>query len=65
MKQTEYMSVRAAARALGIGLKRVYELLYDERLVGAQKREGRWQIPLGAVRARVKDRRGDSGPAGC
>jgi excisionase family DNA binding protein len=63
MKQPEFISVRAAARSLGIGLKRVYELLYDERLRGAEKRGGRWRIPLSAVQARLKVKGGDNATA--
>jgi len=59
------LSVRAAARSLGVGLKRVYELLYDGRLRGAEKKGGRWRIPITAIEDRLKATGADNGTVGC
>lgn len=48
MSSGQTMSVREAARRLGISLKAVYDALWAGRLP-AEKIGGNWQIPLGAV----------------
>jgi uncharacterized protein YndB with AHSA1/START domain len=39
MDEIEYIGVRSAARTLGVTLKRVYELLYDEKLACRWRRK--------------------------
>lgn len=62
--KTEYIGVPAAARKLGVEIKRVYELLYSGRLAGAEKQGGRWQIPSAAIEARLRAREGNHATAG-
>lgn len=47
------LSVREAAVRMGCTLKYVFDLLYSERLPGAKKVGGRWQIPAEAVESRL------------
>lgn len=58
---TEFVGVPAAARKLGVEVKRIYELLYSGRLIGAEKQNGRWRIPSAAIEARLRARAGDRG----
>lgn len=65
--KTEYVGVQAAARKLGVEIKRVYELLYSGRLAGAEKQNGRWRVPEAAIEARLRTRArsaGDGSAAG-
>ena len=49
MKQSKELTVQQAALQLGVTLKYVRDLLYEQKLVGAHK-EGRvWRIPAKAV----------------
>jgi predicted site-specific integrase-resolvase len=54
--KTEYVGVPAAARRLGVEIKRIYELLYSGKLAGAEKQNGRWRIPEAAIEARLRAR---------
>ena len=47
--RTKNMSVRKTAQKLGYTLKYIFDLLYADKLEGAIKSGGRWQIPAGAV----------------
>jgi excisionase family DNA binding protein len=49
------VSVPEAARRLGFTLKYVYDLLYSGRLK-AEKKMGRWRIPIEEIEARLKVR---------
>jgi excisionase family DNA binding protein len=51
----ERVSVPEAARRLGFTLKYVYDLLYSGRLK-ADKKLGRWRIPVEEIEARLKKR---------
>lgn len=62
--KTGYVGVQAAARRLGVEIKRIYELLYSGRLSGAEKQNGRWRIPEAAIEARMRARAGERGTAG-
>ncbi len=48
------MTVRETARRRGCTLKYIYDLLAAGKLAGARKVGKRWQIPAGAVKARLK-----------
>jgi hypothetical protein len=52
----ETYNVYQAARALGVTSNRVRVLLAEERLPGAQKVDGQWQIPAAALEP-LKQRR--------
>jgi excisionase family DNA binding protein len=56
MKQTNStgVSVREAALRLGCSQKWVRDLLYEQKLPGAQKKGKQWRIPLSAVEQRLK-----------
>jgi excisionase family DNA binding protein len=56
-KSQATLSVPAAARQLGFTLKYVYDLVYAGKLK-AQKVDGRWQIPIAEVEARLRKRGG-------
>jgi hypothetical protein len=64
MKTIQYFGPRKAARCLGVGVKRIYELLYDERLPGATKISGRWRIPQAALEARQRAKGSENGTPG-
>jgi len=49
---TEILSAPEAAKALGVGLTRVYTLLLSGRLPG-KRVDGRWQIDAADVRRRL------------
>lgn len=51
----ENITVPEAARMLGFTLKYVYDLLYSGRLK-ADKKMGRWQIPMKEIEARLNKR---------
>jgi excisionase family DNA binding protein len=51
----ERVSVPEAAKRLGFTLKYVYDLLYSGRLK-AEKKMGRWRIPIEEIEARLKIR---------
>jgi len=55
MKTQSELTPRAAAQRLCISLDSVYSLVWAGKLL-ANKRDGRWAIPLAAVEARVKAR---------
>jgi excisionase family DNA binding protein len=56
MKQANELTVQQAAHRLGVTLKYVRDLLYEQRLRGAYK-EGRvWRIPVAAIEAHVRIR---------
>lgn len=56
VKQTKTLSVRQAALRMGNTRKYISDLLYEEKLPGAQKQNGRWQIPLTVIEQRLKER---------
>jgi len=55
MENENDVSVPEAARLLGFTLKDVYDLLYSGRLK-AEKRMGRWRIPMEEIEARLQKR---------
>lgn len=55
MENETGVSVREAARQLGVTLKYVYDLLYSGRLK-AEKKMGRWRIPTEEIEARLQKR---------
>jgi len=61
MKQASELTVQQAARRLGVTLKYVRDLLYEQRLPGAYKRERVWRIPLAAVEAQMRIRESHNG----
>jgi excisionase family DNA binding protein len=54
MTTTKTMSVREAARRKDCTLKYIYDLLAAGKLAGARKVGKSWQIPAGAVKARLR-----------
>jgi excisionase family DNA binding protein len=54
-ESTRYLSPRDAARRLGVRLDGVYSLIWAGR-IKARKREGRWQIDVESVEARLNQR---------
>jgi Helix-turn-helix domain len=61
--KNKYWGVPATARLLNVEVKRIYELLYSGRLLGAEKEGGRWRIPGKAIEARLRKRAGQHGSA--
>jgi excisionase family DNA binding protein len=55
MPTSKTMSVREAARRLGVSMKQVYNLLWDGRLNG-QKIDGQWCVSAGDVQDRLTAR---------
>jgi excisionase family DNA binding protein len=56
MKRTaEAVSIREAARQLGISIRFVYDLVWSGKLQ-AQKVDKVWRIPASAIQARLKQR---------
>ena len=55
MREGKTMTVREAARRLGIRLDALYSLVWVGRLA-AEKQGNRWAIPVAAVEARLKSR---------
>lgn len=54
MKQQRMLTVRAAARRLGLTLSHVYHLTWVGRMPGARKVGRTWRIPASVVEARLK-----------
>lgn len=50
------LGVRQAAAALKVGIRQVYNLLYEGKLGSAQKTGMVWQIPAKAVEWRLSER---------
>lgn len=59
MKPNSTLSPREASIRLGCGMKRIYELLYSQKLRAA-KVKGRWAIPASEIESRLKQREGRS-----
>jgi excisionase family DNA binding protein len=55
MKHTETVSVREAAKRLGVSIKFVYDLVWAGKLP-AEKSGKKWRIAVGAVDARLRAR---------
>ena len=56
MGQTKELTVQQTALRLGVTLKYVRDLLYEQKLTGAQKMGRVWRIPAASVEARLKAR---------
>lgn len=56
-KPERVLDVVAAARRLDVRLDTLYILLRGGRIPGAEKREGRWVIPVSAIEDRLQARR--------
>ena len=56
MRAANVFSTREAAMKLGISLRRLMGLLAEGKLAGSYKVGLIWQIPLGAVEARIRER---------
>ena len=54
--KSDDMTVRQAAQRLGITLKYMRELLYENRMAGARKVGRQWLIPNSAVESHLKAR---------
>ena len=64
MVSEKTLNPREAARRLGVGMPRIYALLWSGK-VPATKQGNRWLIPVGVIEARVKLQQGQTnGPAG-
>ena len=63
MLRVEGMTPRQAAQRLGIGLHRLYELIWEGR-VSAQRVDGRWLLDKKAVEQRLKEREAQRAPNG-
>jgi predicted transcriptional regulator len=55
MKNGKMLTPREAAVVLGCGMKRLYELLYSQK-IEATKTNDRWAIPVSAIECRLKER---------
>lgn len=55
MQSGKTLTPREAAVRLGCGMKRLYDLLYAQK-IQATKRRGRWLIASETVEARLKER---------
>ncbi len=55
MQSGKTLTPREAAVRLGCGMKRIYELLYSQK-IPATKRKGRWLIASDVIEARLKER---------
>jgi excisionase family DNA binding protein len=53
MSQEKVLNPREAARRLGVGMPRIYALLWSGKLP-AKKQGNRWVISVGAVESRLK-----------
>jgi excisionase family DNA binding protein len=66
MGQTKELTVQQTALRLGVTLKYVRDLLYEQKLPGAQKKNRAWRIPANAVdawrEARLKARQPEQAP---
>jgi excisionase family DNA binding protein len=49
MKQASELTVQQTALRLGVTLKYVRDLLYEQKLPGAHKKSRAWRIPAAAV----------------
>jgi excisionase family DNA binding protein len=56
---TKDLTVRQAAANLGVTLKYIRDLLYENKLPGARKQGRVWLIPSAAVETRVDARQGE------
>ena len=56
MKYGKTLTPREAAVVLGCGMKRLYELLYSQK-IQATKTNDRWAIPASAIESRLKERK--------
>lgn len=56
MKQTKDLTVQQTALQLGVTLKYVRDLLYEQRLAGAYKKGRVWRIPAASVEKWLKVR---------
>ena len=56
MKPTNLLTTREAALKLGISQRRLMALLAEGKLPGSYKVGLIWQIPLGAIEARIRER---------
>lgn len=54
MSQARDLTVQQTALRLGVTLKYVRDLLYEQKLPGARKTGRVWRIPASAVEARLK-----------
>lgn len=52
------LTVKQAAQVLGIGIRHVLTLLYENKLPGSYKLGLQWQIPEEAIKARTAARNG-------
>ena len=52
-KSKEALNVRQAAAALGVGIHRLYELIWEGKLA-AERVDGVWSIPESAIRDRKR-----------
>lgn len=48
-------SVREAAGILSVSLTHFYHLLWSNRFAGAERRDGRWAIPVSAIESYKKE----------
>lgn len=55
MQSGKTLTPREAAVRLGCGMKRLYDLLYAQK-IPATKRQGRWLIASEIIEARIKER---------
>jgi excisionase family DNA binding protein len=60
MQSDKTLTPREAAVRLGCGMKRLYDLLYSQK-IAATKRKGRWQIASETIEARLKERNSHNG----
>lgn len=56
MKAANVLTTREAALKLGISIRRLMALLAEGRLPGSYKIGLIWQIPLGAIETRIKEK---------
>lgn len=56
MKSSKPLTTRDAALRLGISIRRLMTLLAEGKFPGSYKVGLIWQIPQGAVKARIKER---------
>jgi excisionase family DNA binding protein len=56
MKESKSLSVRETALRLGCTQKYVRDLLYEQKLPGAQKKGREWCIPISAIEERQRER---------
>jgi excisionase family DNA binding protein len=58
MKQVKELTVQQTALRLGVTLKYVRDLLYEQKLPGAYKKGRVWVIPASAIEKRQKKAQG-------